>query len=286
MTSELLTVAALPTAAEAEIVRGRLREAGVEAVLVEPETGANAAAPARIHVRVTPADFERAMRVVFPIPMAVGNRQQADKEQAVGSRQQADEEQAVGSRQQAVKAEENRQRAMPDVVQEVPDPRPLTPDPSLNPDRRPPTPDPFLNPDPRPLNAHPAPNPIPTPQPRPMMPQPEPLHIVVPAMEFLTTGSRIKTIEPTAIVDRAAKRAWWCTVAGIGICPVLLYPAWWTAIIAALALPALGYSVCVVHSIGLRNQALSRTGDRHFYGALVLIALFIALTFASMAMRQ
>jgi hypothetical protein len=51
-------------------------------------------------------------------------------------------------------------------------------------------------------------------------------------------------------------------------------------------LPALGYSICVVHSIGLRNQPLSRTGERHFYGALGLIALFAVLLFVSMAMRR
>jgi hypothetical protein len=284
VTSELLTVAALPTAAEAEIVRGRLREAGVEAVLVEPDTAADSPLPARVHVQVTPADFDRAMRVVFPIPLAVGrrsaavgsgptelgSRQQAagSEETEVGSRQQAagsegtevgsrqqaagSEGTEVGSRQQAAGSEETVELEAPPAREEFPDPRP-------------PNPDPYSGP--RPIN-------------------PDPWRIVVPAMEFIKSGSRIKTIEPTALTDRAAKRAWWCAVAGVGVCPLLLYATWWTAVIAALALPALGYSICVVHSIGLRNQPLSRTGERHFYGALGLIALFAVLLFASMAMRQ
>jgi hypothetical protein len=270
VTSELLTVAALPTAAEAEIVRGRLREAGVEAVLVEPDTAADSPLPARVHVQVTPADFDRAMRVVFPIPLAVGrrsaavgsgptelgSRQQAagSEETEVGSRQQAagSEGTEVGSRQQAAGSEETVELEAPPAREEFPDPRP-------------PNPDPYSGP--RPIN-------------------PDPWRIVVPAMEFIKSGSRIKTIEPTALTDRAAKRAWLCAVAGVGVCPLLLYATWWTAVIAALALPALGYSICVVHSIGLRNQPLSRTGERHFYGALGLIALFAVLLFASMAMRQ
>jgi hypothetical protein len=256
VTSELLTVAALPTAAEAEIVRGRLREAGVEAVLVEPDTAADSPLPARVHVQVTPADFDRAMRVVFPIPLAVGRRSAAvgSGPTELGSRQQAagSEETEVGSRQQAAGSEETVELEAPPAREEFPDPRP-------------PNPDPYSGP--RPIN-------------------PDPWRIVVPAMEFIKSGSRIKTIEPTALTDRAAKRAWWCAVAGVGVCPLLLYATWWTAVIAALALPALGYSICVVHSIGLRNQPLSRTGERHFYGALGLIALFAVLLFASMAMRQ
>lgn len=68
MAENLLTVAALRTTMEAELIRSKLEGAGISAVLVEPEKGADGAPAGRIQVQVGPPDFEKAMQLLFPIP--------------------------------------------------------------------------------------------------------------------------------------------------------------------------------------------------------------------------
>lgn len=70
MAENLLTVAALRTSMEAELIRSKLEGAGISAVLVEPEKAADGAQAGRIQVQVGPPDFERAMQLLFPVPTA------------------------------------------------------------------------------------------------------------------------------------------------------------------------------------------------------------------------
>ena len=65
MSSELVTVAVFAISADAELVRTQLVAAGIESQLT---TSGKAGPAGQIHVQVAQGDFERAMRVLFPVP--------------------------------------------------------------------------------------------------------------------------------------------------------------------------------------------------------------------------
>lgn len=70
MSTDLLTVASFASTVEAEMVRSRLEEAGVPCVIADQSGVAGEAAfgARNVKVQVAQADFERAMRVLFPLP--------------------------------------------------------------------------------------------------------------------------------------------------------------------------------------------------------------------------
>jgi hypothetical protein len=65
VSSELATVAVFNRSAEAELVRQQLTTAGIESFLTP---GDGASPDGKVRVQVAHADFERAMRLLFPVP--------------------------------------------------------------------------------------------------------------------------------------------------------------------------------------------------------------------------
>ena len=65
VSSELVTVAVFATSADAALVQGQLTAASIESQLTKVD---DAGPPGQIHVQVAQGDFERAMRLLFPVP--------------------------------------------------------------------------------------------------------------------------------------------------------------------------------------------------------------------------
>jgi len=64
VSSELVTVAVFNTSADAELVRGQLTAANIESQLTTVDDDG---AAGQVHVQVAQVDFERAMRLMFPV---------------------------------------------------------------------------------------------------------------------------------------------------------------------------------------------------------------------------
>lgn len=333
MSDEFLTVSALRTTVEAELIRGKLQTAGIPATLVEPEPAADGAPAGRVQVQVSQADFERAMQVLFPIPKiapAARVTHPAWKCPKCG-------EEVMGSfplcwscgtpRAGTIAAAAHLPTVQPAAAGSVPPPpMPMPPAPAAPFPPAPLPPAPLIS---APVISAPvisasvtsAPipaTPIPaapqapsiepisagssTPFVTPRMPAELPgdlpppaaataakngattdqgvtvprrsrsaaaeddLKIVVPAWDPTTSKSgrgsgAAKRREPTDADDRAARRAWWCSVLGIPCPPLLIY------------------SIGVVLILAFSNRPLSARGSRFFYGALALNALMVAAGF-------
>lgn len=317
MSDEFLTVSALRTTVEAELIRGKLQTAGIPATLVEPEPAADGAPAGRVQVQVSQTDFERAMQVLFPIPKTTPAARVTHPawkcpkcgEEVMGSFPLC---WSCGTPRAGTIAAAPLPMVQPAAAGSVPPPpMPLAPAPAAP---LPPAPVP-----PAPLiSAQVTSAPIPA---APQMPSIEPisagsstpfvtppmpaelpgglpphiaaisakngettdhgvtvprrsrsataeddLKIVVPAWDPTTSKSgresgAAKRREPTDADDRAARRAWWCSVFGIPFAPLLIY------------------SIGVVLILAFSNRPLSARGSRFFYGALALNALIVAAGF-------
>lgn len=342
MSDEFLTVSALRTTVEAELIRGKLQTAGIPATLVEPEPAADGAPAGRVQVQVSQPDFERAMQVLFPIPKitpAARVTHPAWKCPKCG-------EEVMGSfplcwscgtpRAGTITGAAPLPTVQPATAGSVPPPPlPLPPMPAAPLSAAPLSAAPLISASlpPAPLISAPlisapvtsAPIPAAPPPAPPQMPSIEPisagsstpfvtprmpaelpgglpppaaaisakngettdqgvtvprrsrsaaaeddLKIVVPAWDPTTSKSgrgsgAAKRREPTDADDRAARRAWWCSVLGIP-CP-----------------PLLVYSIGVVLILAFSNRPLSARGSRFFYGALALNALIVAAGFLALS---
>lgn len=280
--SDRLTVAALPSTVEAELIRGKLTAAGIDAVLVEP---AAADAPqrgvaGRVQVQVEAADFERAMQLLFPIPtFARGGRAGPP---AAWKCAQCGEE-VIGDSAACWSCGASRDAAA-GIAPPLATPRAGMPLPPSATTGHAPTSIPELSTLPPPglgtNHRRFAPPPgdgmpvaLPTPAPRSATGSSD-LEIVVPPLEAsalqpsAAEARRRAKADPAVANDRAARRAWWTAVIGLAFPPLLLY------------------SAAVVLGLGLLNRPLSRRGSRFFYGALALNALVVAIVFAILALRQ
>lgn len=282
--SDRLTVAALPNTMEAELIRGKLTAAGIDAVLIEPGAGDDAqrGVGGRVQVQVEAADFERAMQLLFPIPaMARGGRAQpppawkCDKcgEEVIGDSAVC---WACGA------SRDGAQVAAPPTTPRASMPLPPQAPPGGLLPRMPDLP---AGPAAPVANHRRLPMPpgdgMPVVLPAPVSPTDagsSELQIVVPPLDSSAHQSsaaearRRAKADPALANDRAARRAWWTAVIGLIGLPIL-----W---------PLLLYSAAVVLALGLLNRPLSRRGARFFYGALGLNALAVALVFAFLALRQ
>lgn len=314
MAENLLTVAALRTNVEADLIRGKLEAAGISAVLVEPEPPAEGAPPGRVQVQVTQPDFERAMQLLFPIP----KMKPAARPALPGWKCPQCGEHVIGAFPTCWKCGTARPTS-PEGAQ----PTPIS------------APAPFAG-----VPRMPAPPPMPPgpiapgPQsvPRLSMPEGEAPKTVasaspastesvaaaVPALNVppiapaapkpgmngessprfapLARMPRTRTLEDEAmkIVVPA-----WDPATGKGVAGASTRQrsateaddraarrAWWTAVIGIICPPLLLYSITVVLILGLTNRPLSARGSRFFYGALAINALIIAAFFILSGMRQ
>lgn len=313
MAENLLTVAALRTPMEAELIRGKLEGAGISAVLVEPEKGPEGAPAGRIQVQVGPPDFERAMQLLFPIPTL----KRPPKESKPPWKCPNCGENVLAQFPVCWKCGTSREgQSTAAIVQPLPagsSPNvvPPTAAPVLPPMPAPP-PQPPRPPQPaalapKPIAAAPQaagtsteelkipPIPMPPPSPTvatkpsmngdsaakplvlrtPRTAEDDALEIVVPPWD--PSKGKHKSADQQAADelagkiaadDRAARRAWYTALFGL-ICPPLLI-----------------YSIWVILVLGLTNRPLSRRGDRFFYGALAVNALFIAAFFGWFGRQQ
>ena len=309
MAENLLTVAALRTAMEAELIRSKLEGAGISAVLVEPEQAAEGAPAGRIQVQVGPPDFERAMQLLFPIPTVkrpVRENKPPWKCPKCG-------ENVLAQFPVCWKCGTSREgQPMAGLVQPLP-----TGSAAAGPGVAPPmpqTPAPPLPAPPAPMPAQPvampraaaatqpaAPKPVSTSAedlkiPPIPMPAPSPAVATKPsangesvvslapraprtaedeALKIIVppwdpaTGKR-KSAEDQAADELAAK---------VAANDRAARRAWYAALFGIFP-PCLVYSIWVVLVLGLTNRPLSRRGHRFFYGALVVNALLIAAFFA------
>jgi hypothetical protein len=301
MDENLLTVAALRTTAEADLIRGKLVAAGIAAVLVEPEQASEGAVAGRVQVQVHQPDFERAMQLLFPIPKL----KSAAKPTLPSWRCPKCGEQVMGQFPACWSCGTTREGAPGGPTQPVlpatgvaplvglpripppPTPADETAPPLESPPRitMPVAPSvPAFYPPPMPTSAGPTVNrpamngdtatkaaPLP-PIRIPRTAEDDNLMIVVPAWDAAGGASagksRGRKSNPTEADDRAARRAWWTAVIGV-VCPPLLI-----------------YSICVLLILGLTNRPLSARGSRFFYGALTVNALIIAAFFALLGTQQ
>ena len=301
MSENLLTVAALRTNVEADMIRNKLEAAGIAAVLVEPEKAADGAPAARVQVQVNPPDFERAMQLLFPIPKlkpAAKVQQPPWKCPKCGEQVQAQFPKcwSCGTAREASPAAAAVQPAMPAAtaapqiaMPPMPAPPPAAPSERAAPAETIPrlsVPGPSLPPMEQPQSVGTVPSTIPPNRngdalkaaPLPKLraartAEDEALKIIVPpwdAAAAKSTGGQSSTKKgaTTDADDRAARRAWWTAVFGIIVPPLLIY------------------SIGVVLILGLTNRPLSRRGDRFFYGALAINALIIGALFVVLGMQQ
>lgn len=317
MAENLLTVAALRTTVEADLIRAKLEAAGIAAVLLEPPKTAEGAPTGRVQVQVGPSDFERAMQLLFPIPQAKP-APKVDKpawtcpkcgEQVLG---QFPACWSCGTAREAGQQPGMAQTVMPSAgaMAGTAIPPPTLPPVAPSSMPAPPMPAPAVGAAPlamSPRISEPHEKAVP-PMEMPRMPAPpfatgpapssptmngdsaskrlsparirqartsedDALKIIVPPWDGAKAkgaGRRSggKSSNPTEIDDRAARRAWWAAVIGIVLWPTLLY------------------SIYIILVLGLSNRPLSSRGNRFFYGALVLNALFIAAAFAWLGTQQ
>jgi hypothetical protein len=301
MAENLLTVAALRTVVEADLIRGKLESAGITAVLLEPEKTAEGTPAGRVQVQVGPSDFERAMQLLFPIPQAKPaaktdkppwncpkcGEQVMDPFPACWScgtpREGASQSSATQGGPPGI--------SMPAAGLTTPASLPRMPIPSMPIPSMPVPPSgaaplsvsPRISPPAPPLarglppsgsarNGESRSKGISLPPLRPVRTaEDESLKIIVPPWDGAKASSGRsggKSTNPTEADDRAARRAWWAAVIGLALWPVLRY------------------SIGIVLVLGLSNRPLSSRGNRFFYGALAINALFIAAAFILLGTRQ
>lgn len=290
--SDRLTVAALPSTMEAELIRGKLTAAGIEAVLVEPaaDDEPQRGVAGRVQVQVDAADFERAMQLLFPIP-TFSRTVRAEPPPSWKCAHCGEE--VIGDSQVCWSCGANRDGAPaspPSVAVRAVMPSPLPAATFMAPPTEsgpaatpamPTSPETPTGANHRSFKPSPpgdgVPVVLPSPVPR-MAGDPSDLQIVVPpldagAMQASAAEARRRAkADPIVAYDRAARRAWWTAVIGVMGLPIL-----W---------PLLLYSAAVVLGLGLLNRPLSRRGARFFYGALALNALAVAAVFTFLALRQ
>lgn len=278
--SDRLTVAALPSAVEAELIRGKLTAAGIEAELIEPaaDLAAQRGVGSRVQVQVAAADFERAMQLLFPVPTAPGGARRAPPP---GWKCPKCGEEVLGDFPVCWSCGTGRDGAQVTA----PPPRAASaPRPVLSvPTTAPPAAPTLAGVSAGPAGNHRRFGPAPPGDGVPVvLPAAVPraatgssdLQIVVPPLDAsaikpsAAEERRRAKSDPVIANDRAARRAWWTAVIGLVVWPLLFY------------------SAVVVLALGLLNRPLSRRGNWFFYGALALNALAVAVVFAFLAMRQ
>lgn len=309
MADNLLTVAALRTAVEADLIRGKLEAAGIVAVLFEPDKPAEGAPPARIQVQVSPPDFERAMQLLFPIskrPVAAKPAQPSWKCPKCG-------EEVLGRFPTCWKCGTARDgsptpSAPPTLASVSTMGAPITL--------------PTMPPPPPPMTAAASlpgeatsslAAPRPETPPRLVVPEtPGPPRLEIPPVPPIT--SAVETTKPSTNGESPSKSATARnnrlpkTAEEEGL--TIVVPPWdaatgksksgraigkklptdaddraarrafWTAVAGIIIWPLLIYSIIVVLLLGLTNRPLSPRGSRFFYGALALNAAIFAVAFA------
>jgi hypothetical protein len=311
MSENLLTVSALRTKVEAELIRAKLEAAGIAAVLFEPDNQADGTPPARVQVQVSPPDFERAMQLLFPIPQRAAPPQ-TDKPPwkcpQCG-------EQVLGQFPRCWKCGTAREGSpAPSIAPPVtlaastsptgivpPHPLPPMPAPPLLSSPMPSGPQPMTGfaaaprvalrggPSQPELEIPPAP-PIPAVENKPATNGESPLK-AAPMRSGMTRSAEdegLKIVVPAwdastgkAKSDRASANKSPSDADDRAACR-----AWWTAVIGLVCPPLLIYSIIVVLVLGLTNRQLSARGSRFFYGALVVNAAIMAVAFAWLGTRR
>ncbi|MGH7136963.1 MAG: hypothetical protein ACREHD_14580 [Pirellulales bacterium] len=318
MAENLLTVAALRTNVEADLIRGKLEAAGISAVLVEPEPPAEGAPPGRVQVQVSQPDFERAMQLLFPIPKAKPGARPA----LPGWKCPQCGEHVIGAFPTCWKCGTARP-ASPEGAQPTPMSAPapfagvprmpapplmppgLVPPPLQSPPRLsvPETERPAL------VSTSPTSNEALAAAP-PAANVPASAPPIAPAISKpATNGESLAKFAPPARMprtrspeDEAMKIVVpaWDPATGKGASGAsgarqrsateaddrAARRAWWTAVFGIFCPPLLLYSIAVVLILGLTNRPLSTRGHRFFYGALTINALLIAAFFILSGMRQ
>lgn len=282
--SDRLTVAALPSAVEAELIRGKLSAAGIEAELIEPaaDMAAQRGVGGRVQVQVAAADFERAMQLLFPVPAALSGARRPPPPPAWKCPKCGEE--VLGDFPVCWSCGTGRDGAHVTAPPEAASaPRPVLSVPSSAPPAAPT----LAGVSPGPAGNHRRFGPAPPGDGVPVvLPAPVPraatgssdLQIVVPPLDAsaikpsAAEERRRAKADPVVANDRAARRAWWTAVIGVIGLPIL-----W---------PVLLYSAAVVLGLGLLNRPLTRHGERFFYGALALNALAVAVVFVFLALRE
>lgn len=281
--SDRLTVAALPSAVEAELIRGKLSAAGIEAELIEPaaDVAAQRGVGGRVQVQVAAADFERAMQLLFPVPTAAAG---ARRPPSPAWKCPKCGEEVLGDFPVCWSCGTGRDGTQVTAPPEAASaPRPVLSVPSS----APPTAPTLAGVSAGPAGNHRRFGPVPPGDGVPVvLPAPVPraatgssdLQIVVPPLDAsaikpsAAEERRRAKANPVVANDRAARRAWWTAVVGLIGLPIL-----W---------PVLLYSAAVVLGLGLLNRPLTRRGERFFYGALALNALAVAVVFVFLALRE
>jgi hypothetical protein len=308
MADNLLTVAALRTAVEAELIRGKLEAAGIVAVLFEPDKPAEGAPPARIQVQVSPPDFERAMQLLFPIskrPVAAKPAQPAWKCPKCG-------EEVLGRFPTCWKCGTARDGSP------LPNTPPTLAGVSIT---APPVTLPTMPPPPAPpiaaaaSLAGEAASSIAPPRldtsPRHVVPESSPPNLEIPTVPPVAAA---ETTKPSTNGESPSKSATARNVRSLQTAEEeglkIVVPPWdaatgkpkseraigkklptdaddraarrafWTAVAGLLCPPLLIYSIVVVLLLGLTNRPLSARGSRFFYGALAVNAAIFAVAFA------
>lgn len=317
MAENLLTVAALRTNVEADLIRGKLEAAGISAVLVEPEPPAEGAPPERVQVQVSQPDFERAMQLLFPIP----KMKPAARPALPGWKCPQCGEHVIGAFPTCWKCGTARPASAEGVAQagaplsgavpligapRMPPPPPMPPGPiSPGPQSVPrlSIPEgeaPKIAASASPASTESVAAAVPTlnvPPIAPAAPKPGMNGESSPRFAPLARMPRTRTLEDEAmkIVVPA-----WDPATGKGASGAsgarqrsateaddrAARRAWWTAVIGIICPPLLLYSITVVLILGLTNRPLSARGSRFFYGALAINALIIAAFFILSGMRQ
>jgi hypothetical protein len=318
MSDQLLTVAALRTTVEAELIRSKLEKAGIASVLFEPEQSAEGAPPARVQVQVGQPDFERAMQLLFPIPQ----RPRPAKIDRPSWKCPTCGEQVMGQFPACWKCGTTREGLpAPGGISFPSASADGLAAPSLPPGRAaplaPPMPSaptsaarfaagsPASSLDGSPVNGPPglsipggSPPSLEVPPIPPVTdagPTPQARNGESSLNPALVSASRTRTAEEDGL--QIVVPAWDATTAsGQNRLAAKKPPtdaddraarrAWWTAVIGIVCPPLLLYSIGVVLLLGLTGRELSSRGARFFYGALAVNALIIAAAFAWLGMHR
>jgi hypothetical protein len=319
MSDSLLTVAALRTTVEAELIRGKLEAAGITAVLFAPEKEAEGAPPARVQVQVNPPDFERAMQLLFPIPKRATMPKASPPPVQPSWKCPKCGEPVMGQFPTCWKCgtarDGNPAASVAPPVTFAAGHVPALTLPSL-PTPAPPMPSAPIPMPPQAIAGFPAPPqeapprisiPPNTPLPRLEIPPISPA-AAAEASKPATNGE--STIRSAPVQGgRVARTAEdeglkivvpaWDAATGKGKsdrASAKKLPtdaddraarrAWWTAVIGIIFPPLLIYSIIVVLVLGLTNRPLSARGSRFFYGALGINAAIIAAAFVWLGMHR
>ncbi|HWB12131.1 MAG TPA: hypothetical protein VG826_23090 [Pirellulales bacterium] len=311
MSDQLLTVAALRTTVEAELIRSKLEKAGIASVLFEPEQPAEGAPPARVQVQVGQPDFERAMQLLFPIPQ----RPRPAKIDRPSWKCPSCGEQVMGQFPACWKCGTTREGlTAPGGVSFPSASAAGVGAPSLPPGRPAPPAPPMPAPTPASRFAASPPAPPLDAPPRLSMPGGAPPALEVPPIPPVTgvepsaparngesplkpgpvAASRTRTAEEDGL--NIVVPAWDAAITKKGRQASGKPPtdaddraarrAWWTAVLGIVCPPLLIYSIGVVMLLGLTGRELSSRGTRFFYGALAVNALIIGAAFTWLGMHR